>query len=809
VLNRLERILQRKQSVATRTEDVDGDIAADLLNDIDEVTRRLSDALEALDHLGGANRLPLNSTSSGSAGTQTPRSSSILTSSSDDGSKMSAASSSWSFGSRPPSLSQRQSVDNETISVYKSEEEKQVVASRAASGPHATFNSFRRKLPVIRTDHQAMQFAYLDPMSVDIDSASSMILGGQPSQHDGFSPILPLRSSARLAKPLIEKPTAPLIAAAKLGQNTVAQENGSSIGRSTSLRSATLPITQAGKTAALSSSSSLRFSQRSPSIRQNREATYHQRSSSAARINILAVVEDSDHEPAEAPMRHMTELPLNETRTIGPSHPALIRPPARIMTRSTPAVKSRYRVVNSEETTHGPGPFASPVAQSPLSSPISPRRAAIRWASEPKTRHVSELDVTRIQSNQEIIAESRLNDEFASAIISSWNAGLWDQAKHNVELQLSRVSEYKDDRLTRRLHHMLGAIASLKGEPEQALVHFTSVFSSPVEEASQLDPGHCAAAYWMGDVYALLNRRTEALLAYSIAARSPQLQDAKLLQMDQQVFAEKESCRGGETKTGVNIDWDDVQDDDKPNPADSILDPNILARDVARMMIQADTQPVSSTCKLDPNRSRAMAFHDLGLQSGSWQDKHALLLGAKALDVSGPWPFPFDPFFVLENVRLHRLSAPEIDLLQNGLSATKIPKKSRLSFNCPDLRWLILTLRKCLTRLEMAWSEVMVEQSPRFIVRYASLEAGVAKTHFFSVPIYRLSFRPGYGVDICSDGISSSRIKGVVPKAERGVHCDEVKRVKKMVREFLEAAAKRHEATESRTPASPAMRLMV
>jgi hypothetical protein len=103
----------------------------------------------------------------------------------------------------------------------------------------------------------------------------------------------------------------------------------------------------------------------------------------------------------------------------------------------------------------------------------------------------------------------------------------------------------------------------------------------------------------------------------------------------------------------------------------------------------------------------------------------------------------------------------------------------------------------------------MVEQSPRFVVRYTMPEAGVAKTHLFSVPIYRLSFRPGYGVDICYDGICSSRIKAVVPKNEKGVHCDEVKRVKKMVREFLETAAKRHEASEGKSSASPAMRLMI
>lgn len=810
VLNRLERSLHRRRSAVVKADDVGGDVVADLLNDIDEVTSRLSHALEALDHLGGTGRIPHNFTGSGSAGTQTPRSSSILTSSSDDGNKMSAGSSSWSFGSRPTSLSHRQSVDNERAPVYGLEDEKQVVAPRTASSPPVPFDGFKRKLPVIRTEHQAMQFAYFDPMSVDIDSASSLILSGQPSQHKDLLPAVPPRSSARVAKSPIEKAAAPLIAATKNRQDMLAQENNGSIGRSTSLRSATLPA-QAAKISSLSSSNSLRFSQRSPSIRTNRDAhngsPHHHRSSPVAP---LAEEEDSEQIPAEAPGHHTTELRLNETRTTTSYRLIPIRPPARILSHSTPAVKSRYRVVNSEEAAQGLGPFALPDAQSPLSSPVSPRRA-IRWASEPKTRHVSELGVTRTQSDQEIIAESKLNEDFASAIISSWNAGLWDQAKHNIELHLSRYSESRDDGLNRRLHHMLGAIASLKGEPEQALLHFISVFSSPVEESCQLDAGHCAAAYWMGDIYALLNRRTEALLAYSIASRNPLLQDAKWLPMYQQILAERETCRRGETKTGVNIDWQDTQDD-KPKTADSILDPKVLARDVARSLIQADTQPVSFSRKLDPNRSRAMAFHDLGLQPGSWQDKHALPLEATALEPSGPWPLPFDPFFALGNVQQHRLlGGPEIDLLQAGLSATKLPKKRRLGFSCPDLRWLILTLRKCLAKLDMAWSEVMIGQSPRFVVRYAVPEAGVVKTHLFSVPVYRLSFRPGYGVDICSDGICSSRIKAVVPKTERGgVHGDEVKRVKRMVREFLETAAKRDEAMESKASASsPAMRLMV
>jgi len=810
VLNRLDRSLQRRQSSVFKTEYLDGDLTADLLNDIDEVTRRLSNALETLRRSESTSRLPLIPTGNGSPGTQTPKSSSILTSSSDDGNRMSAGSSSWSFGSRHPSLSQRQSVDNEHV--YKLEEEKQVISTHTELEPSA-LDGPRRKLPVIRTGNQAMQFAYFDPMSVDIDSASSLILRGQPSQYDLFSPTSAPRSPAQvLVSSPIEKSAAPSAAATKL------QDNSGSLGRSTSLRNAMLP-TKARKTAVLSSSNSLRFSPRSPTLLRTNKGAYndipqHQRSSSFTLINTLAEVEDSDHDPAEAPAHQTTEPPPNETRSPDSYHAASVRPPARVMSRSTPVVKSRYRIVNSASTGQESGSFLSFAAQSPLSSPISPREATL-WASEPKARHLSELGATPIQSDHQSIAESRLNHDFASAIISSWNAGLWDQAKHNIELHLSRDSECRDDRLKRRLHHMLGTIASLKGETQSALVHFISVFSSPVEDASQLDPGHCAAAYWMGDIYAMLNRRTEALLAYSIASRNPLLQDARSLPLFQQILAERETCRHGETKTGVNIDREDVHgdNDNKHNITDSILDPRILARDVARKIIQADTQPVSSSRKLDPNRSRAMALHDLGLQTGSWQDKHALLLDATALELTSPWPLPFDPFFVLENVRNHRLlpSSPEIDLLQNNLSPTKIPKKSRLTFTCQDLRWLILTLRKCLAKLDMVWSEVMVEQSPRFIVRYSVREAGgVAKTNLFSIPVYRLSFRPGYGVDVCSDGICCSRIKAVVPKTERGVHGDEVKRVKKMVRESLEKAARRHEAMDAGGLASlPVMSMRV
>jgi hypothetical protein len=352
---------------------------------------------------------------------------------------------------------------------------------------------------------------------------------------------------------------------------------------------------------------------------------------------------------------------------------------------------------------------------------------------------------------------------------------------------------------------LLGVIASINGELEMALAHFLKVFPTVIENVSQLDVGHCAAACWMGDIYALLNRKTEAILAYSIAARTPLAKDPTWPPLQQQLVLERDACRSGDVKTGINIFVShDPRDDEKA--ADTILDPKVIARDVARTIMQADNQPFGRDArKLDSSRSRAMILHDPGILPGSWQEEHKLEIDATAFESSQPWPLLFDPFFVLENVRHHRLSIPESDLLRSGLSAAKIPKKSRLTFSCQDLRWLIATLRSCLTKLEIEWSEVVIDCGPKFLARYKVAGDEISTIHFFSIPIYRLSFRPGYGVDICSDGIFSSRIQNAEPKTERGVHSGEVKRVKKMIKEALEMAAKRQEATESKSMTFPVM----
>jgi hypothetical protein len=817
VLNRLERALQHQENSQVRAAHVEDDSAADLLNDVDEVTRKLCTALEALEHLNGTIGLLLNDASySDRSSTQTPMSPSSMTTNSEDGNAMSGASSSWSFSSKRTSLSQRLSVNSEYFSGHdcKPEEEKQVSNTRVMAGPHSSSADRRKTAPTLGSDRWSTQFAYFDPMSVDIDSASSLILGGGPNLH------LPSRPPARIETLSVSDTSGPSSAATRLSLDMRTRDNDSYVARSASLRGTPLPIrTERG--GRLSSSASIRSH---PQISTFLQPTRHILDEATPRI-LPTPMEAAPNIETPAYQRVRTSIDLTTGLTPGEHNPLESSPNSlsrrtsrirdRILARSAQTAKSRYRIVNPEKDdlnrTDSAREADSPVSFSSLSSTSSPveTRERVSGGFTPLLYKIESLSPSRdadMQHDDDTIAESELDQEIANAIISSWNSSQWDQAKHNIELLASRQSEQSDTRLVRRLQHLLGVVASINGQLDQALSHFLAIFAMPVENVAQLDFGHCAAAYWMGDIYTLLNRKTETLLAYSIAVRNPLFEDLEWSPLQQQVLAEKEACRSGGVKTGVNISLDHESLDKDTGAGDSILDPRIIGRGIARAIIQSDVAPSSREHrKLDPTRSRAMALHDFGNQCGSWQDMHKLEINAAAFEPSRPWPLPFDPFFVLENVRRHRLSTPESDLLRCGLSAAKIPKKNRLGFSCQDLRWLIVTLRACLTRLEIEWSEVIIEHGPVFIGRYKVAGSGIATSNFFSIPIYRLSFRPGYGVDVCPDGIFSSRIQDVEGKPEKEANLEEVKRVKKLIKEGLEIAAKRQEAMESKSMAFPVM----
>jgi len=820
VLDRLERAIQRQQHPSTRKAFAEEDATTDLLNDIDEVTRKLSAALEILEYMNGSIGLPHNNaTHSDRSSIQTPMSPSSMTTNSDDGNIMNTASSSWSFNSKRGSLSQRLSVNSESVQSHDCKpEEKQVVSSGPMAGPPSGPAGNARVSSSLSTDRWSSQFAYFDPMSVDIDSASSLIMGRRPSPHP---PALMPRSPARMGSPPMTCTSTPSDTATRLPRDAPVGDTDSYIARSASVRGASLPA-RAERSSRLSSSASLRSSPRTPAIsqadRQTRAGATHYVVTSSRSAGAGTELEAPIQEQIRTSTYRAADAILDDLNPLQPPSNPLVRHTTRIrdriLSRSAQATKSRYRIVNPEKDDLSRTDSArftdSPASLSLPSSPSSPTDSARRAFAgfTPSLYKIESLPASRDTDevyDENYTADSELDTEIVNAIISSWNAGQWDQAKHNIEILSSRHSEHRNSKLTRRLEHLLGVLASINGEMDVALAHFLAVFPVVVRNVDQLDDGHCAAACWMGDIYALLNRKTEAILAYSVAARTPLTEDPVWLPLQQQIVIERDACRSGDVKTGINISVDH-ESQYEHKVADTILDSRIIASDVARTMVQADNQAAGREIrKLDPNQSRAMALHDLGMQSGLWQEKIKLEVDVTAFEASRPWPLPFDPFFVLENVRRHRMSRPESDLLRSGLSAAKIPKKGRLAFSCQDLRWLIVTLRSSLAKLEMEWSEVIIEYGPRFLARYKVAGTEIASSYFFSIPIYRLSFRPGYGVEICSDGIFSSRIQNMEPKADKGVPVEEAKRVKKKIREALETAAKRQEATESKTVSLPVM----
>lgn len=176
MLNRLERALQRQQEPSANTARTEEDATAYLLNDIDEVTRKLSNALESLECVNGGPGLSHNdATHSDRSSTQTPMSPSSMTASSEDGNAMSTASSAWSSGSNHAGFSQRMGANSDPAQSHgwKQEKENQIASSRQMVGPPSVSADRMRAAPSLKSDRWSNQFAYFDPMSLDIDSASS------------------------------------------------------------------------------------------------------------------------------------------------------------------------------------------------------------------------------------------------------------------------------------------------------------------------------------------------------------------------------------------------------------------------------------------------------------------------------------------------------------------------------------------------------------------------------------------------------------------------------------------------------------
>ncbi|WPG98759.1 Hypothetical protein R9X50_00155300 [Acrodontium crateriforme] len=393
-------------------------------------------------------------------------------------------------------------------------------------------------------------------------------------------------------------------------------------------------------------------------------------------------------------------------------------------------------------------------------------------------------------------------------ICDAWNRGAYSEAYNALsEYATHLITSNGNNHTLRRVHHLLGVIASLRGAYEEAIPFFLAALKSPIQDIGDLDSGDFAAAYWLGDCYALTNQRKEALLAYSIVERSPLYQEPRQPRLPSLIKAEQSFCEIGVSRADFAQDWAKDPQHDEKTPPTSILDTRIITAATARLSLETAprrTLDLQSACAT--TRSRAFTLQSLHvpgtpLPLRGYRDHKVF---PSMFQSGSVWPMLYDPFFAIGNVARGRLLAYECNLETvygaDSKAHARVPKSgpvflSRVDcFTCSDLIWLIRTIRDALTTFDMEWSEVANTLGTWFVVRYPFLEQSVATTHYFAISIFRQSMRSGYGVEICPDGVCSARDtrrdNGMIGDYVKGVHYSEPKRIKKIIRDYLDHAAK-------------------
>lgn len=305
-----------------------------------------------------------------------------------------------------------------------------------------------------------------------------------------------------------------------------------------------------------------------------------------------------------------------------------------------------------------------------------------------------------------------LDEERKRLIVELWNNSHWDQAEAYLTGYQESLVERNDLLPQRRIRHLLGVCASYKGEWRRSIPIFLSVLRTPIRDISELDDGDCAAAYWLGDSYAMLNQRTEALLAYSIAERGSLFQDPSQPRLQLCIRAEQDACR---------LDVSSAESKRPTSAEPSILDDDTVTQAAAKSLLEYKRRNTSDAAfkqiELTQNTSRnyqLYSLHGPTPPSSPFTHYQRLKLAAVFFEPNTPWPMMYDPLFTLANVQRGRFLAYEGDLLDvfSINPNAKLPKSgpvglSRMDcFTCNDLTWLIKTVRECLRAFEMDWSEV-------------------------------------------------------------------------------------------------------
>ena len=346
--------------------------------------------------------------------------------------------------------------------------------------------------------------------------------------------------------------------------------------------------------------------------------------------------------------------------------------------------------------------------------------------------------------------------------------------------------------------------ASFRGQWQRALTLFISVLHTPIKSIDELDAGDCAAAYWLGDTYALMNRRTEALLAYCIAEQHHSSHDAAAASLHKCLTSDQHAVQLGLSKADFKVRWAQEALNGHEAAEDTILHPNIVTQDAARACLNTK-QGRSRTITTDPTTDGSRASLLFSLDKSSMEFKHYQRMNLTHQSFMTPylWPMPYDPTFAMDHVSRGRLIAYECDILEvfRTNPEAKVPRNGPLGlgrmdcFTCNDLEWLIINVRDCLRTLEMDWSEVANVEGVWFLARYHTMRDKIATTDYFSIAIFQQSLRSGYGVEVCPDGISSARLIKCSYEYKRGVEWKAEKRTREYIKRFLDKAYRQRSST--------------
>ena len=439
--------------------------------------------------------------------------------------------------------------------------------------------------------------------------------------------------------------------------------------------------------------------------------------------------------------------------------------------------------------------------------------SGMRWASPPSVGSAG--PAASIAS-----AKSPFDSAQVDQVIEQWNQSDWTRAEATLQnLHRQAISLNQPD-VARRLRHILGVIASVQGRWQQALVSFLSVLRTTIIDDGTLDDGDCAAAYWLGDTYCLLNRPAEALMAYLIAEHGSLFRGT---QLRQRILAEQKGCICISTSSTSANDWKTSweREEKKVNrgDADSILHPRTLAKTIEqklldRARVRAETRKDSMKQHvLDQNHSRVMGFRVLGADAGNYQLDYRLKIGPSALETSGPWPLMFDPYFAMANVVRGRLIADPCDFLSLTKFDTslRMPKagsrNKKTHFTHHELQWLIVTVRECLTSMKLTVSEIVNPTECCYIARWSGSSSfhderekahgQVATFNFLTISFLRAGFgKSGYVLDVAGDGLYSARIVRGDWIYDKGVATAETDRIRNIILEHLNTAAKQQKASD-------------